>query len=85
MHCLAYLAALDDQCDLRPFAYSDQVMMHSRKGQQRRDRSQTLVYAPVAYDHVVVPLVHGPPGPKTQLLHGLLHAAAARAGLEKHR
>ena len=40
---LAGVAGLDDQADLGAAAFADQVVVHGRDGQQRRDRRQLLV------------------------------------------
>jgi hypothetical protein len=47
---LAHVAGLDDEADLRAGLLADQVVVHRRGEQQRRDRREVLLESPVGQD-----------------------------------
>ena len=59
MH-LARFAGFEHQADLRARAFADQMMMHARDGQQRRDRRPFLVDAAVGQNHNVASVLRSP-------------------------
>jgi hypothetical protein len=47
---LAHVARLDDETDLHPVLLADEVVVHGREHEQRRDRHEVLVRVAVAQD-----------------------------------
>ena len=54
----ARLAGLDDEADRGAQALADQVMMHRRRREQRRDRDAVRPHHPVGEDDDVVAAMH---------------------------
>ncbi len=78
MH-LARLAGLDDEADRGAQALADQVMMHRRRRQQRRDRDAVRPDHAVGQDDDVVAAVHRLLGALAQALERRRHALGAAA------
>ena len=71
MH-LAGVTRLDDQADLGAAAFANQVVVHRRYRQQRRDRRQLLVGLPVGQDDDPRALVDRRGGLRTDVVQGRL-------------
>ena len=76
MH-LARFAGLDDEADRRAQALADQVMMHGRGREQRRNRNAIGTDHAVGKDDDVVAAVHRRFGALAQALQRVLHAGRA--------
>ena len=81
----ARLAGLDDQTALRARALADEVMMHRRRGQQRRNGRVIAVDAAIRKDHDRRPLLHRRRRFLQQLLQRPLHPLFALGDVEQHR
>ena len=77
---LAWLAGLDHQADRSAQSLADEVMMHRRRRQQRRDRDAVRPDHAVRQDDDVVAAMHGGLGALAQTLQGALHALGALLG-----
>jgi len=56
---LAHVSGLDDEPDLHPVLAADEMVVHGREHQQRRDRDEVLVRVPVAQDDELRALLDG--------------------------
>ena len=79
MH-LARLAGLDHEADRGAQALADQVMMHGRAGEQRRDRDALGAGAAVRQDDDVDAVAHGRFGARAQRVERVLQAGGAVLG-----
>ena len=74
---LARLAGLDHEADRRAQALADQVMVHGRGRQQRRDRDAVRPDHAVGQDDDVVAAMHGRFGALAQPVERAVHAGRA--------
>ncbi len=74
---LARLAGFDDQPDRGAQALADQMMMHRRAGEQRRDRNAVGAGAAVGQDDDVDAVAHGGLGLGGERLDRRVHAGGA--------
>ncbi len=78
MH-LTRFAGLDDEADRRAQAATNEMMMHGRSGEQRRDRNAIRPHHAVGEDDDVIAAVHRLFGALAEPVQRLAHTG--RAGL----
>ena len=77
MHNLAGIGSLDDKCSLNAFFVLDEVMVYSRSGKQRRNRSMLGIDITVAEHNVVTTLIYSLFSLKTKALDSLAQALSS--------
>jgi hypothetical protein len=83
MH-LARLARLDDEADAHPVAFADQVMMHARGREERRDRRELGIHASVRHDEEAMAVGDGLARLAAELGHGAREPDRTVGDREEH-